>query len=147
MPALDKYLTSLSSLSDTLNCEWGVKELSSLEEEVLNGRVSAEESEHFSNNGQIYDWNKETKEYLEIWKIYLAMKLLTPPKLLYKKRLAPSLANLKSDPPVSSPHHLHKWWRVPKELHVQCKVKKLKYKNSEVIAEDQNYISGLSAGK
>ena len=95
MPALDKYLTSLSSLSDTLNCEWGVKELSSLEEEVLNGRVSAEESEHFSNNGQIYDWNKETKEYLEIWKIYLAMKLLTPPKLLYKKRLAPSLANLK----------------------------------------------------
>ena len=80
MPALDKCLTSLSSLSDTLNCEWGVKELSSLEEEVLNGRVSAEESygEHFSNNGQIYVWNKETKEYLEIWRIYLAMKLLTP---------------------------------------------------------------------
>ena len=51
--------------------------------------------ERFSNNGQIYDWNKETKEYLEIWKIYLALKLLTPNKLLYKKRLAPSLANLK----------------------------------------------------
>ena len=96
MPALDKCLTSLSSLSDTLNCEWGVKELSSLEEEVLR-RVSAEESygEHFSNNGQIYVWNKETKEYLEIWKIYLAMKLLTPLNFFIKKRLAPSLANLK----------------------------------------------------
>ena len=31
----DKYLTSLSSPSDILNCERGVKELSSLEEEVL----------------------------------------------------------------------------------------------------------------
>ena len=30
----DKYLTSLSSPSDILNCERGVKELSSLEEEV-----------------------------------------------------------------------------------------------------------------
>ena len=29
-----KYLTSLSSPSDILNCERGVKELSSLEEEV-----------------------------------------------------------------------------------------------------------------
>ena len=83
-----KYLTSLSSPSDILNCERGVKELSSLEEEVLKEKVSAEESysEQFSDNGQIYDWNKEKKEYLEIWKIYLAIKLLTPtpPKLLYK---------------------------------------------------------------
>ena len=31
----DKYLTSLSSPSDILNCERGVKELSSFEEEVL----------------------------------------------------------------------------------------------------------------
>ena len=31
----NKYLTSLSSPSDILNCERGVKELSSLEEEVL----------------------------------------------------------------------------------------------------------------
>ena len=63
-----KYLTSLSSPSDILNCERGVKELSSLEEEVLKEKVSAEESyaEQFSDNGQIYDWNKEKKEYLEI---------------------------------------------------------------------------------
>ena len=39
-----KYLTSLSSPSDILNCEQGVKELSSLEEEVLKEKVSAEES-------------------------------------------------------------------------------------------------------
>ena len=92
-----KYLTSLSSPSDILNCEWGVKELSSLEDEVLKKKVSAEEShvEQFSDNGQIYDWNEEKKEYLEIRKIYLAMKLLTPLKLLYKKRLTPPLANLK----------------------------------------------------
>ena len=31
----DKYLTSLSSPSDILNCERGVKELSRLEEVVL----------------------------------------------------------------------------------------------------------------
>ena len=31
----DKYLTSLSSPSDILNCERAVKELSSLKEEVL----------------------------------------------------------------------------------------------------------------
>ena len=31
----DKYLTSLSSPSDIPNCERGVKELPSLEEEVL----------------------------------------------------------------------------------------------------------------
>ena len=31
----DKYLTSFSSPSDKLNCERGVQELSSLEEEVL----------------------------------------------------------------------------------------------------------------
>ena len=85
-----KYLTSLSSPSDILNCERGVKELSSLEEAVLKEKVSAEESygEQFSDNGQISDWNKEKKEYLEIWKIYLAIKLLTPPpplKLQYKK--------------------------------------------------------------
>jgi len=45
--------------------------LSSLEEEVLKEKVSAEESygEQFSDNGQIYDWNKEKNEYLEIWKI------------------------------------------------------------------------------
>ena len=82
-----KYLTSLSSPSDILNCGRGVKELSSLEEEVLKEKVSAEKSygEQFSNNGQIYDWNKEKKECLEIWKIYLAIKLLTPPKLLDNK--------------------------------------------------------------
>ena len=75
-----KYLTSLSSPSDILNCErGGVKELSSLEEEVLKEKVSAEASygERFSDNGQVYDWNKEKKESLEIWKIYLAIKLRT----------------------------------------------------------------------
>ena len=64
-----KYLTSLSSPSDILNCErGGVKELSSLEEEVLKEKVSAEASygERFSDNGQVYDWNKEKKESLEI---------------------------------------------------------------------------------
>ena len=66
------------------------KELSSLEEEVLKEKVSAEESygEQFNDNGQIYDWNKKKKEYLEIWKIYLAIKLQTPPpppKILYQK--------------------------------------------------------------
>ena len=83
--------------------------MSSLEEEVLNGRVSTEESygEHFSNNGQIYDWNKETKEYLEIWKIYLAMKLLTPNKLLYKKTFSPhssqsEIALTPQSPPLPS---------------------------------------------
>ena len=77
---LSKYLTSLSSPSDILNCErGGVKELSSLEEEVLKEKVSAEASygERFSDNGQVYDWNKEKKESLEIWKIYLAIKLRT----------------------------------------------------------------------
>ena len=63
--------------------------MSSLEEEVLKEKVSAEESYGGQNsvhdNGQLCDWNKEKKEYLEIWKIYLAIKLLTPPKLLYKK--------------------------------------------------------------
>jgi len=46
-----KNLTSLS------------KELSSLEEEVLKEKVSAEESygERFSENGQVYDSNKEKK--------------------------------------------------------------------------------------
>ena len=75
-----KYLTSLSSPSDILNFERSVRELSSLEEEVLKEKVSAEESygEQFSDNGQIYDWNKEKKEYLEIWKIYLVIKLPTP---------------------------------------------------------------------
>ena len=75
-----KYLTSLSSPSDILNCErGGVKELSSLEEEVLKEKVSAEASygERFSDNDQVYDWNKEKKESLEIWKIYLAIKLRT----------------------------------------------------------------------
>ena len=82
-----KYLTSLSSPSDILNCEQGVKELSSLEEEVLKEKVSAEESygEQLSDNGELYNWNKEKKEYLEIWKIYLAIKLLTRPKLLYNR--------------------------------------------------------------
>ena len=49
--------------------------------QVLKGKVSGEESygERFSDNGQVYDWNKEKKESLEIWKIYLAIKLLTPP--------------------------------------------------------------------
>ena len=80
-----KYLTSRSSPSDILNCERGVKELSSLEEEVLKEKVSAEESygELFNGNGQIYDWNKKKKEYLEIWKIYLAIKLQTPPPLKF----------------------------------------------------------------
>ena len=86
-----KYLTSLSSPSDILNCERGGKELSSLEEEVLKEKVSAEESygEQFSDNGQVYDWNKEKKEYfgnLEIWKIYPAIKLLTPPPKLLAGR-------------------------------------------------------------
>ena len=91
----DKYLTSLSSPSDILNCERGVKELSSLEEAVLKEKVSAEESygEQFSDNGQISDWNKEKKEYLEIWKIYLAIKLLTPPPPLnfFIKKFSPPL--------------------------------------------------------
>ena len=39
-----KYLTALSGPSDILNCEREVKELPSLEEEVLNEKVSAEES-------------------------------------------------------------------------------------------------------
>ena len=60
-----KYLTSLSTPSDILNCEQRVKELSSLEEEVWKEKVSAEEShgEQFSNNGQIY-----TKRQTKIWK-------------------------------------------------------------------------------
>ena len=60
-----KYLTSLSSPSDKMNCEQRVKELSSLEEEVSKEKVSAEEShgEQFSNNGQIY-----TKRQTHIWK-------------------------------------------------------------------------------
>ena len=47
-----KYLTSLSSPSDILNCERGVNELSSLEEQVVKEKVSAEESygEQFSDN-------------------------------------------------------------------------------------------------
>ena len=54
-----KYLTSLSSPSDILSCEWGDKELSSLEEKVLKAKVSAEEryGEQFGDNGQIYNWN------------------------------------------------------------------------------------------
>ena len=86
MPAFGKYLTSLSSPSDILNCERGVKELSSLEEEVLKEKASAEESygEQF-DNGEMYDWNKEKKEYLEIWKIYLAIKPLTPLNFFIKK--------------------------------------------------------------
>ena len=82
----DKYLTSLSSPSDILNCERGVKELSSLEEAVLKEKVSAEESygEQFSDNGQISDWNKEKKEYLE--NIPCDQTADPPPlKLLYKK--------------------------------------------------------------
>ena len=81
-----KYLTSLSSPSDILNCERGVKKLSSLEEEVLEEKFSAEKSygEHFSDNGQIYDWNKE-KEYLEVWKIDLAIQLLIPLNFFIKK--------------------------------------------------------------
>ena len=61
--------------------------MSSLEEEVLKEKVSAEESygEQLSDNGELYNWNKEKKEYLEIWKIYLAIKLLTCPKLLYNR--------------------------------------------------------------
>ena len=41
--------------------------MSSLEEEVLKAKVSAEEryGEQFSDNGQICNWNKEKKEYLE----------------------------------------------------------------------------------
>ena len=88
--------------------------MSSLEEEILKEKVSAEESygKHFSDNGQIYDWNKEKKEYLEIWKIYLAIKLLTPPKLTYIKkglslpRSCPSeiaLTHLLSPPPPRPP--------------------------------------------
>ena len=82
-----KYLTSLSSPSDILNCERRVKELSSLEEEVWKEKVSAKESygEQFSNNGQIYDWNKERNAHLEIWKIYLAIQLLTALNFLLKK--------------------------------------------------------------
>ena len=59
-----KYLTSPSSPSDILSCEWGDKKLSSLKEEVLKEKVSAEEryGEQFSDNGQIYNWNKEKKE-------------------------------------------------------------------------------------
>ncbi len=64
-----KYLNPLShvSPSDILNCERGVKELSSLEEEVLKEKLSAEESygELFTDNGQIHVWAKEKKEYLE----------------------------------------------------------------------------------
>ena len=35
------------------------------------------------------------REYLEIWKIYLTIKLLTPAKLLHKKFSPPPLPNLK----------------------------------------------------
>ena len=93
-----KYLTSLSSPSDLLNCERRVKELSSLEEEVWKEKVSAEESygEQFSNNGQIYDWNKETNEDLEIWKIYLAIQLLTALNFFIKKFSPPSQSEIAS---------------------------------------------------
>ena len=46
--------------------------MSSWEEEVLKEKVSAEESygkQLVSDNGQMYNWNKEKNEYLEIWKI------------------------------------------------------------------------------
>ena len=80
-----KYLTSLSSPSDILSCEWGDKELSSLEEEVLKAKVSAEEryGEQFSDNGQICNWNKEKKEYLE--NIPFDQTADPHPKLLYHK--------------------------------------------------------------
>ena len=80
-----KYLTSLSSPSDILSCEWGDKELSSLKEEVLKEKVSAEEryGEQFSDNGQIYNWNKEKKEYLE--NIPFDQTADPHPKLLYHK--------------------------------------------------------------
>ena len=77
-----KYLNFLSSPSVILNCERGVKELSSLDEEVLKEKVSAEESygEQFSDNGQSMTGTK-----LEIWKIYLAIKPLTPLNFFTKK--------------------------------------------------------------
>ena len=57
----NKYLTSLSSPSDILNCERGVKELSSLEEEVLREKAEKSYGEQFSDNGQLYDLNNENK--------------------------------------------------------------------------------------
>ena len=57
----------------------------SLEEEVLKAKVSAEErcGEQFSDNGQICNWNKEKKEYLE--NIPFDQTADPHPKLLYHK--------------------------------------------------------------
>ena len=51
-----KYVTSLCSPSDILDHTklWARSQIY---------------GEQFSDNGQIYDWNKEKNEYLEIWKI------------------------------------------------------------------------------
>ena len=59
--------------------------MSSLEEEVLKAKVSAEEryGEQFSDNGQIRNWNKEKKEYLE--NIPFDQTGDPHPKLLYHK--------------------------------------------------------------
>ena len=59
--------------------------MSSLKEEVLKENVSAEERccEQFSDNGQIYKWNKEKKEYLE--NIPFDETADPHPKLLYHK--------------------------------------------------------------
>ena len=42
-----------------------------------------------------YVWNKEKKQYLEIWKINSAIKLLTPVNFFIKTFSAPPLARLK----------------------------------------------------
>ena len=64
-----KYLTSLSSPSDILNCErGGVKELSSLEEEVLKEKVSAEESYGGQNSVTMVKYVTGTKKRKNIWK-------------------------------------------------------------------------------
>ena len=74
--------------------------MSSLEEEVLKENISAAESygEQFSDRGPIYYWKKEAERILEIWKIYLAIKLLTPLNFFIKNLSPlprPPLANLK----------------------------------------------------
>ena len=59
--------------------------MSSLKKEVLKEKVSAEEryGEKLSDNGQIYNWNKEKKEYLE--NIPFDQTADSHPKLLYLK--------------------------------------------------------------
>ena len=66
--------------------------MSSLEEEVLKENISAAESygEQFSDKGPIYYWNKEAERIFGNLENIPCDQTADPPKLLYKKILAPS---------------------------------------------------------